>query len=148
MNLWQKCSVCVVMERTWDWVRNIGGIFSIIEVNGAHEFKIRIKPLLCPNSESAGDSVRTSIKVGSTVRLHTISDCLPVYVPGHTNVIRVEIRGHADQGLLPWVPLALSAFLIWRWKNLYVWITHFMFCTKFKKKKKTHENKTTKQNCN
>lgn len=75
-------------------------------MDDATEFNLGFEPMLCKNPQPAGDVVIFFILIplGGRVSRHAISDLLVIELPGNTDMIWVETRGHTDQRL-PYFPI-------------------------------------------
>lgn len=88
------------------------------------------KPSFGRDPQPAGDGVAVSCPQGSSVRCHTNIVVSIFNLPGHTDMIWVEVFGHTYQGLLLFIVFLVSTLVFWRWKYFYYWWGGFtvLFC--------------------
>lgn len=93
---------------------------SVEEADRAGELAAGVVPFFLRDPQHAGDVVKPlALRPQSgAVRRHPLCDILPVDLPGHTDVVRVEPAGQANQGLLPLVVLQVATLSRRRWKHL------------------------------
>lgn len=122
------------------------------EIDNAFKGIVRIFPLFGIDSQPAGDFVHGLVVVifsftRSFICCHTISDIFPIHLPIHFDMVRVETRGHTDEGLLPFFVFAVSALMFWRFQYFYFlwWSAGTVFFCKDKGQRRitlTHMTKT------
>lgn len=101
-----------------------GGVRSIVETDNAGKvFSLR-EPIFSRNSQPACDSIgyRGGFNaLCSFICRHTISDVLSIDLPENFNMVRVELSGHTDEGLLPFLVFLVFALIDWGFQYCYLW---------------------------
>lgn len=89
------------------------GSGAIKEADDTCKFCLRLKQVSLGNRQPAGDFVIFVFFSlgGGGVGRHTINYFQVVALPGHTDMVWVETRGHTDQGLVLFLPCFVFAFL-------------------------------------
>lgn len=91
----------------------VAGSIPIEEADNAGELPAGCVPHSGLDPQPTGDAVNFPFHQGGAVRRHAILDSDPVDLPGHTDVVWVETRGHAHEGLLVFL-VFLVLTLVWR----------------------------------
>lgn len=96
---------------------------SVVESHDAGKSPSCREPGRCRNPQPAADSVVPANPLGFAVRRYADRMLLPVNLPGHWDVVWVEVFGHAHQSLRP-------ALVVWRSQNSHFWFGDFVpiFC--------------------
>lgn len=84
----------------------------IEEADSAGEVLAFYKPLSKRDPKPAGDAEMFSIPQGSIVGRYAVCDIFPVDLPEHTHMVRVETRGHTNQGLLVFLVFAVLTLVL------------------------------------
>lgn len=114
----------IVNERTsnaCDPAYRRNSLFPIKEVDGAGEILAWFEPLWKWDSQPACDAVVCTIPVGRVIGGDAIFDVHPINLPGHIHMVRIEIRGHTQQGLLVFLVFFILTLLCWRFKHFHFW---------------------------